>query len=293
MEAKPCEATELHTVLTKALSEPHEDASPEWNIYRFFWWQHMGTHMAREFSNEAATPERGRMDGNQPADLDPINLGASAGPAASSCATMQSIAFTPWLSTRLCTSWQVVGKQNAGWSAWIVRRVHRLHQLDMCKHNTCWKLQVQIVKMSLLQGSWTCYEKNKDFDSRCHVAVSPTLGPPKEVGMPWISTTHTVDAFEEKKTTWLRHLQVSVAQKCFSTQQDTKTFSFLPSQAVWTWHFKLCPGIFMGIPRAKLWQFCFWPKTSGAQNVEDAGLTQDSLFHKLATEIVTNENWNT
>ena len=49
--------------------------------------------MAREFSNEAATPERGRMDGNQPADLDPINLGASAGPAASSCATeMQSVA---------------------------------------------------------------------------------------------------------------------------------------------------------------------------------------------------------
>lgn len=125
---------------------------------------------------------------------------------------MQSIAFTPWLSTRLCTSWQVVGKQNAGWSAWIVRRVHRLHQLDMCKHNTCWKLQVQIVKMSLLQGSWTCYEENKDFDSRCHVAVSPTLGPPKEVGMPWISTTHTVDAFEEKKN----NLTKTLTSKCCS-----------------------------------------------------------------------------
>ena len=51
------------------------------------------THMAREVSTrKAATPERGRMDGNQPADLDPINLGSSAGPAASSCATeMQSI----------------------------------------------------------------------------------------------------------------------------------------------------------------------------------------------------------
>ena len=104
-----------------------------------------------------------------------------------------------------------------------------------------------------------------------------------------IQLTH----LKRKTTTWLRHLQVSVAQKCFFHSTGHQTLSFLPSQTVWTWHFTLCPGIFMGIPRAKLRHFCFCPKTSGAQNVEDAVLTQDSLFHKLATEIVTHENWNT
>jgi hypothetical protein len=49
------------------------------------------------FVFEAATPESGRMEGNQPADFDPINFGSSLGPSAA----RQCCDFDEWNSSSL------------------------------------------------------------------------------------------------------------------------------------------------------------------------------------------------
>ncbi len=149
--------------------------------------------------------------------------------------------------------------------------------------------------MNLFQASLNLlWKKTKTLILVAALLFRQPLGPPKEVGMPWISTTHTVDEFEEENN----NLTKTLASKCCSEvlfhSPGHQTSSFLPSQAsIWTWHFTLCPGISMGLQepncdnsaldqrhlQLKALKMLFWHRTH--------------FFHELATKIVAHENWNT